>query len=69
MLVRAEVISAIKLFKMEARLIQQEFGLVALIAKGYRALAIAFLAVYLAPLLTLGVWRLWTAQCAREKPA
>jgi uncharacterized membrane protein YkvI len=38
------------------------FGLVALIAKGYRALAYVFLAVYVAPLLTLGVWRLWRAR-------
>ena len=35
-----------------------EFGLVALIANGYRALAYIFLAVFVLPLLTLGVWRL-----------
>ncbi len=34
------------------------FGLVALIARGYRALAWAFLAVYVLPLFTLGVWKL-----------
>ena len=34
------------------------FGLVALIAKGYRALAYIFLAVYVLPLMTIGVWRL-----------
>jgi uncharacterized membrane protein YkvI len=39
-------------------LIAQRFGLVALIAKGYRALAIIFLLVYVLPLLTLGVSRL-----------
>jgi uncharacterized membrane protein YkvI len=33
-------------------------GLVKLIAEGYRYLAYAFLAVYVAPLLTVGVWRL-----------
>ncbi|RYY41952.1 MAG: hypothetical protein EOP59_11130, partial [Sphingomonadales bacterium] len=33
-------------------------GLIALIASGYRFLAWMFLAVYIAPLLTLGVWRL-----------
>jgi len=33
-------------------------GLVRLIASGYRMLAWAFLAVYVAPLLTLGSWRL-----------
>ncbi|HEX4479348.1 MAG TPA: hypothetical protein VH082_00965 [Rudaea sp.] len=39
--------------------IADRFGLVALIAKGYRALAYIFLAVYVLPLLTLGVGRLW----------
>lgn len=34
-------------------------GLVALIAKGYRALAWIFLAVYVAPLMTRGIWLLW----------
>lgn len=34
------------------------FGLVALIASGYRALAWLFLAVYVLPLLTVGLWRL-----------
>ena len=32
------------------------FGLVTLIARGYRALAFAFLAVYVAPVLTYGLW-------------
>jgi uncharacterized membrane protein YkvI len=36
-----------------------QFGLVALIAQGYRALAYIFLAIYVLPLLTYGVWRLW----------
>ena len=34
------------------------FGLVTLIAKGYTLLGWIFLAIYVAPLLTLGVWRL-----------
>jgi len=34
------------------------FGLVALIANGYRALAYILLAVYVVPLLTIGVWQL-----------
>ena len=34
------------------------FGLVTLIARGYTLLGWVFLAVYVAPLLTLGVWRL-----------
>jgi uncharacterized membrane protein YkvI len=40
-------------------LLAQRFGLVALIAKGYRALAAIFLLVYVLPLLTVGVVRLW----------
>jgi uncharacterized membrane protein YkvI len=39
-------------------LLAQRFGLVTLIAKGYRALAIIFLVVYVVPLLTIGVARL-----------
>jgi uncharacterized membrane protein YkvI len=34
------------------------FGLVALIANGYRALAYIFLAVFVLPLFTVGLWRL-----------
>lgn len=40
------------------------FGLVALIANGYRALAYALIAIYVLPLLTLGLWRLWRGQPA-----
>jgi uncharacterized membrane protein YkvI len=36
--------------------IATRFGLVSLIARGYRTLAYVFLAVYVAPLLTYGVW-------------
>jgi len=39
-------------------LLDQRFGLVTLIAKGYRALAAIFLLVYVIPLLTVGVARL-----------
>jgi uncharacterized membrane protein YkvI len=38
--------------------IANQFGLVALIAKGYRGLAYTMLALYVIPLLTVGVWRL-----------
>ena len=38
--------------------IAARFGLVELIAQGYRALAWLFLVVYVLPLLTVGVWRL-----------
>ena len=34
------------------------FGLVSLIANGYRALAYIFLAVFVVPLFTLGLWQL-----------
>jgi uncharacterized membrane protein YkvI len=34
------------------------FGLVDLIAKGYRLLAWVFITVYVVPLLTVGVWKL-----------
>ncbi len=40
-------------------LIADRVGLVALIANGYRALAYVLIAVYVVPLLTIGVWRLW----------
>jgi uncharacterized membrane protein YkvI len=39
-------------------LLAQRFGLVALIAKGYRALAAIFILVYILPLLTVGIARL-----------
>ena len=40
-------------------LIADRVGLVALIANGYRALAYVLIAVYVVPLLTLGLWKLW----------
>lgn len=42
-------------------------GLIDLIASGYRFLAWMFLAVYLVPLLTVGVWRLFRAQATVAK--
>ncbi len=39
-------------------LLAGRFGLVALIASGYRALAYILLAVYVLPLMTYGIWRL-----------
>ncbi len=41
----------------------QQFGLVDLIARGYRALAVMVLVTFVLPLLTIGVWRLmkWRA--------
>jgi uncharacterized membrane protein YkvI len=43
-------------------LLAERYGLVALIAHGYRARAVIFLAVYVMPLLTLGVSRLWRSR-------
>ncbi len=43
------------------------FGLVALIAKGYRALAYIFLAIYVLPLMTLGVARIWRLRAIRQE--
>ncbi len=40
------------------------FGLVALIASGYRALAYILLAVYVLPVMTYGLWRVWQARPA-----
>ena len=40
-------------------LIADRVGLVALIANGYRLLAYVLIAVYVVPLLTVGIWRLW----------
>lgn len=42
-------------------------GLVALIGQGYRALSYAILLIFVAPLLTLGVWRLWRARAVANQ--
>jgi uncharacterized membrane protein YkvI len=39
-------------------LVADRVGLIALIANGYRALAYVLLALYVLPLLTIGLWRL-----------
>jgi uncharacterized membrane protein YkvI len=39
--------------------IANRFGLVTLIAKGYRALSCLMIALYVVPLMTYGVWKLW----------
>ena len=49
--------------------IADRVGLVALIAQGYRGLAYLFLIVYILPLLTVGVWRLWRGPAALAVPA
>ena len=45
--------------------VADRFGLVALIAGGYRLLAWTLLAIYIAPLMTIGLWRL---RRARARP-
>jgi uncharacterized membrane protein YkvI len=44
------------------------FGLVALIANGYRALAYVLLATYILPLVTIGVWQLTRTHRGAEAP-
>src|SRR5438270_3194853 len=44
------------------------FGLVALIANGYRAIAYILLATYILPLVTIGVWKLWRMRRAPFEP-
>jgi uncharacterized membrane protein YkvI len=41
-----------------AMFLAERFGLVTLIARGYRLLAYVLIAVYLLPLLSIGVWRM-----------
>lgn len=48
--------------------VAERVGLVALIAGGYRFLAWLFLAVYVAPLLTIGVFRLWRGRAPENLP-
>lgn len=36
-----------------------QFGLVQLVAKGYGFIAIGFIAFFIVPILTVGVWRIW----------
>ena len=54
---RARLIIALALL-VGCMFVAQQFGLVALIANGYRALGYILIAVYVLPLLTVGVWRL-----------
>ena len=47
--------------------IAQRFGLVALIANGYRVLAIVLIAIYVVPLLTVGIYRLTQRSVVRPE--
>ena len=47
--------------------IAQRFGLVALIATGYRVLAIVLIAIYVVPLLTVGIYRLTQRSVVRPE--
>jgi uncharacterized membrane protein YkvI len=57
-LVRSLRLIAAGLLLVGSIFIANGFGLVALIAKGYRALSYAMIALYVLPLLTYGVWQL-----------
>lgn len=54
---RARLVIAVLLL-VGCMFVANRFGLVALIANGYRALAYILLAVFVLPLLTIGLWRL-----------
>ena len=54
---RARLVIALALL-IGCMFVADRFGLVALIATGYRALAYVLIAVYVIPVLTLGVWRM-----------
>lgn len=62
---RARLLIALALLVV-CMLLADRFGLVALIAKGYRALAAVFLLVYVVPLLTIGVVRLWRGRATAK---
>ncbi len=49
--------------------VAQHFGLVALIANGYRALAYALILIYVLPLLTIGVYRLSRSVLSKPEPS
>ena len=55
---RARAVIALVLLAV-CMLIADRVGLVSLIANGYRALAYLLIAVYVLPLLTVGLWKLW----------
>ena len=57
-LVRAARLGFAAVLLVVAMFLAARFGLVALIARGYRALAWIIIAVYVLPLLTIGVWKL-----------
>jgi len=48
--------------------VASRFGLVALIATGYRALSYVLLATFILPLVTVGVWKLWHANEQQPRP-
>ena len=54
---RARLIIALALL-IGCMFVAQRFGLVALIANGYRALGYILIAIFVLPLMTIGVWRL-----------
>ncbi len=65
---RARLVIALSILTV-CMLIAQRFGLVTLIARGYRTLAVVFLLVYVLPVLTIGVLRLWHCGVALKEPS
>lgn len=57
-LTQAERLASTSVILLSAVVVANKVGLVTLIADGYRWLAYIFLLVYVAPLLSIGVWRL-----------
>jgi hypothetical protein len=47
--------------------IATEFGLVALVARGYRLLALLILVTYVLPILTVGLWRATRGTLSQER--
>jgi uncharacterized membrane protein YkvI len=65
---RARLVIALVLL-LGCMLLAGRFGLVALIANGYRALAYILLAVFVLPLMTFGVWKLAQPRPSQEESA
>jgi uncharacterized membrane protein YkvI len=66
---RAARLSITAVLLVGSMFVAERVGLVALIANGYRAIAWVFLAVYVLPLMTWGVWQLWTGRASRVATA
>ena len=63
-----ERLSSTSIILLLAVVVADRVGLVTLIADGYRWLAYIFLLVYVLPLLTIGLWRLYRTTAAARPP-